>query len=168
LPARLPPAHFLFSLVRMQIQLHDTPGNWRDMTADQDAVSTLLAHRRRPDHAAAFLLRPGRNHAVAARVRDRLPQVLVLIFENQHQRVLLRHVFSEQFHPCLQVLVGKSRNRFLQICVRSFQSFLKFPGSVMGAGCAPVFGVPERACANGIIRATASASAPYLVRIFVM
>src|SRR5438309_8352220 len=34
----------------------------------------------------ALLLRPGRNHAVAARVRDRLPQMLVLIFENQHQR----------------------------------------------------------------------------------
>src|SRR5580704_8475881 len=46
----------------------------------------------------ALLLRPGRNHAVAARVRDRLPQMLVLIFEKQHQRALLCHVSSEQFH----------------------------------------------------------------------
>jgi len=32
-------------------------------------------------------IRPRANHAVAARVRDRLPQARVLIFENQHQRV---------------------------------------------------------------------------------
>ena len=71
-----------------------------------------------------MLLRPGGNHTVGARVRDRLPEMLVLIFENQHQRVLLGHVFSEQFHGRLQVVVGKSRNRFLQIGVRSFQSVL--------------------------------------------
>src|SRR5579859_7057034 len=76
--------------------------------------------------AGPLLLRPRRNHAVAPRVRDRLPQMLVLIFENVHQRVLLRPVSSEQFHRRLQVFVGKSRNRFLQIDVRSFQSFLQF------------------------------------------
>ena len=37
-----------------------------------------------------LLLRPGRDHAVAARVRDRLPQMLVLISEKQHHRALLR------------------------------------------------------------------------------
>src|SRR6202020_3547267 len=51
-------------------------------------------NRARP--RAALLLRPGRNHAVGARVRDRLSQMLVLIFENQHQRVLLRHVCLEE------------------------------------------------------------------------
>jgi hypothetical protein len=91
----------------------------------------------------ALLLRPGRNRAVAARVRDRLPQMLVLIFENQHQRALLRHVSSEQFHRRLQVVVGKSRNRFLQIDVRRLQSFLQFLRIGDGRGCAPVFGVPE-------------------------
>jgi len=35
------------------------------------------------------LLGPGRNLAVAARAGDRLPQMLVLVFENQHQRALL-------------------------------------------------------------------------------
>ena len=75
--------------------------------------SALDSKKARDDSRAALLLRPGRNHAVGARVRDRLPQMLVLIFENQHQRVLLRHVFSEQFHVCLQVVVGKSRDRFL-------------------------------------------------------
>jgi hypothetical protein len=40
------------------------------------------------------------------RVGDRLPQVLVLIIENQHQCALLRHVSSEQFHRRLQVVVG--------------------------------------------------------------
>src|SRR5262249_59059130 len=78
-----------------------------------------LSHRWRPDHPAALLLRPGRNYSVAARVRDRLPQMLMLILENQHQRVQLRHVSSEQFHRRPQVVVGKSRNRFLQIDVRS-------------------------------------------------
>src|ERR1700678_2052652 len=68
-------------------------------------------NRARP--RATLLLRPGRSHAVGARVRDRLPQMLVLIFENQHHRVLLGHVFSEQFHLCLQVVVGESRNCFL-------------------------------------------------------
>src|SRR5579859_1232088 len=57
--------------------------------------------------AGPLLLRPRRNHAV-------------------DQRVLLRPVSSEQFHRRLQVFVGKSRNRFLQIDVRSFQSFLQF------------------------------------------
>src|SRR5216684_1889167 len=52
--------------------------------------------------------------------------MLVLIFENQQQRALLRHVSSEQFHRRLQVVVGKSRNRFLQIDVRSLQGFLHF------------------------------------------
>ena len=33
-------------------------------------------------------------------------QVLVLIIKNQHQRALLRHVSSEQFHRRLQVVVG--------------------------------------------------------------
>src|SRR5580704_14593351 len=92
---------------------------------------------RRPDHPAALLLRPGRNHAVAARVRDRLPQMLVLIFEKQHQRALLRHVSSEQFHRRLQVVVGKSRNRFLQIDVRSLQSFLQFLRIGDGRGLCP-------------------------------
>src|ERR1041385_9266893 len=77
-------------------------------------------------HRAALLLRPGRNHAVGARVRDRLPQMLVLIFEDVHQRVLLRPVSSEQFHRRLQVVIGNCRNRFLQIEVRSLQSFLHF------------------------------------------
>src|SRR6185369_9671968 len=58
-----------------------------------------------------LLLRPGRNHAVTARVRDRLPQMLVLIFENVHQRVLLRPFPSEQLNRRLQVVVGKSRDR---------------------------------------------------------
>src|SRR5215472_16323418 len=75
---------------------------------------------------AALLRRPGRNHTVAARVRNRLPQMLVLISENVHQCVLLRPVSSEQFHRRLQVVVGKSCNRFLQIEVRSLQSFLHF------------------------------------------
>src|SRR5258707_13847201 len=70
---------------------------------------------------SALLLGPGRNHAVAARVRDRLLQMLVLIFENEHQRALLRHVSSEQFHLRLQVVVGESRNRFLQIDLRSLE-----------------------------------------------
>jgi hypothetical protein len=48
----------------------------------------------------------------------------VLIFEKQQQRALLRHVSSEQFHRRLQVVVGKSRNRFLQIDVRRLQGFL--------------------------------------------
>src|ERR1700683_2099390 len=45
-------------------------------------------NRARP--RAALLLRPGRNHAVAARVRDRLPQMLVLVLEDQVRRVPLR------------------------------------------------------------------------------
>ena len=63
--------------------------------------------------------------------------MLVLIFENQHQRVLLRHVFSEDSHPRLQVRVGKPRNRFLQIGVRSFQSFLQFLRIGDGRGLCP-------------------------------
>src|SRR5215831_6037845 len=86
---------------------------------------------------AALLLGPGRNHAVAARVRNRLPQMLVLIFENVHQRVLLRPVSSEQFHRRLQVVVGKSGNRFLQIEVRSLQSFLHFLRIRDGRGRCP-------------------------------
>ena len=71
----------------------------------------FLKYEYRPVVASGFgrgalLLGPGRNHAVTARVRDRLPQMLVLIFENQHQRALLRHVSSEQFHRRLQVVVG--------------------------------------------------------------
>src|SRR5580704_8018720 len=89
-------------------------------------------NRARP--RAALLLRPGRNHAVGARVGDRLPQMLVLIFENQKERALLRHVSSEQFHRRLQVVVGKSRNRFLQIDVRSLQSFLHFLRIADGRG----------------------------------
>src|SRR5439155_3035026 len=69
---------------------------------------SLCRSQRHLNLPLVSLLRPGRNHAVAARVRDRLPQMLVLIFENQHQRALLRHVSSEQFHRRLQVVVGKS------------------------------------------------------------
>src|SRR6266851_8670468 len=102
-----------------------------------------ILHTCQCSRRSALLLRPGRNHAVAARVRDRLPQMLVLIFDNQHQRALLRHVSSEQFHRRLQVVVGKSRNRFLQTDVRAFKASCIFSGSVMGAAFAPVFGVPE-------------------------
>src|SRR5215470_11236857 len=94
-------------------------------------MKTLVSHR------AALLLRPGRNHAVAARVRDRLPQMLVLIFENVHHRILLRPVSSEQFHSRLQVVVGKSCNRFLQIDVRSPQGFLHFLRISDGRGRCP-------------------------------
>src|SRR5215468_5152107 len=86
---------------------------------------------------AALLLRPGRNHAVAARVRDRLPQMLVLIFENVLDRVRLRPVSSEQFHCGLQVAVGKCCNRFLQIEVRSLQSSLHFLRIGDGRGRCP-------------------------------
>src|SRR5690242_8053911 len=48
-----------------------------------------LSHRRRPNHPAALLLRPGRNHSVAARVCDRLPQMLVLISEDGPNRTFL-------------------------------------------------------------------------------
>ena len=64
-----------------------------------------------------YLLLPGERRTSSEFTAYRLPQMLVLIFENQHQRVLLRHVPSEQFHVCLQVVVGKSCNRFLQIGV---------------------------------------------------
>jgi len=86
----------------------------------------------------------GGTTPLLARVCDRLPQVLVLIFENQHQRALLRHVSAEQFHRRLQVVAGKSRNRFFADR-RKKPSELPaiFSGSVMGAGFAPVFGVPE-------------------------
>jgi hypothetical protein len=68
--------------------------------------------------------------------------MLVLIFEEQHQRALFRHVSSEQFHRRLQVVVGKSRNRFLQIDVRSLQGFLQLVR--IGNGRAvPVFSVLE-------------------------
>ena len=73
-----------------------------------------------------LLLRPGRDHAIGARVRDRLSQMLVLISEKQHHRALLRQVMSEQFRRRLQVAFRESRNRFLQSGVRSFQSFLQF------------------------------------------
>src|SRR5215467_2935301 len=63
--------------------------------------------------------------------------MFVLIFENVHQRVLLRPVSSEQFHRRLQVVVGKSRNRFLQIEVRSLQSFLHFLRIGDGRGRCP-------------------------------
>src|SRR5580704_5914634 len=100
----------------------------------------------------ALLLRPGRNHAVAARVRDRLPQMLVLIFEKQHQRALLRHVSSEQFHRRLQVVVGKSRNRFLQIDVRSLQSFLQFLRIGDGRGpCPRIRSVREHADEHAVL-----------------
>src|SRR5215831_14230465 len=64
-----------------------------------------------------LLLGPRWSHAVAARVRDRLPQMLVLVFENVHHRVLLRPVPSEQLHRGLQVMVGESCHRLLQIDV---------------------------------------------------
>src|SRR5215471_19318201 len=102
-------------------------------------MSSILLPRRREMSVPppALLLRPGRNHAVAARVRDRLPQMLVLIFENVHHRVLLRPVSSEQFHSRLQVVVGKSCNRFLQIDVRGLQGFLHFLRISDGRGRCP-------------------------------
>src|SRR4029077_14471051 len=104
-----------FSFYSSGILLSDLDWGW---IADY-RFRALRTLRRR----GALLLRPGRNHAVAARVRDRLPQMLVLIFEDVHQRVLLRPVSSEQFHRRLQVVIGNCRNRFLQIEVRSLQSF---------------------------------------------
>src|SRR5580693_4254396 len=101
---------------------------------------------------AALLLRPGRNHAVAARVRDRLPQMLVLIFEKVHQRALLRHVSSEQFHRRLEVVVGKFRNRFLQIDVRSLQSLLQFLRIGDGRGpCSRIRSAGENAGENAVL-----------------
>ncbi len=97
-----------------------------------------ILHTCQCSRRSALLLGPGRNHAVAARVRDRLPQMLVLIFENVHQRVLLRPVSSEQFHRRLQVVVGKCRNRFLQIDVRSLQGFLHFLRIGDGRGRCPL------------------------------
>jgi len=74
---------------------------------------------RRSSQVTGPLLGPGRHYAVGARVRDRLPQMLVLICEDVHHRALLGPVSSEQLHSRLQVGVGKSCNRFLQIDVRS-------------------------------------------------
>src|ERR1051326_4572563 len=95
---------------------------WRMISGVIEILLTAPARVHGP--RSYLLLGPGRNHAVAARVRDRLSQMLVLIYENVHQRVLLRPVSAEQFHRCLQVAVGESRNRFLQIGVRSLQGFL--------------------------------------------
>src|SRR5215471_21136540 len=53
-----------------------------------------VVHRNTLRRRAVLLLRPRRDHAIAARVCDRLPQMLVLIFENEHERALLRHISS--------------------------------------------------------------------------
>src|ERR1700683_2710648 len=59
-------------------------------SARQRTPAPWSAGPANPPQSAALVLRPGRNHPVGARVRDRLPQMLVLIFENQQQRFLLR------------------------------------------------------------------------------
>jgi len=65
------------------------------------------------------------------------PRCSCWIFENRHQRALLRHVSSEQSDRGLQVVVGKCRNRFLQIEVRSLQSFRHFLRIGDGRGRCP-------------------------------
>src|ERR1051326_2406959 len=79
--------------------------------------------------------------------------MLVLIFENQHQRGELRHVSSKQFHGRLEVVVGKSRNRLLQIDVRSPQGFLHFLGIGDGGGlCARIRCARKHAGEQAVLR----------------
>ena len=80
-------------------------------------IATSTAFTVLPADSAMLLLRPGRDHTIRARVGDSLPQMLMLIFENEHYRILFGHVTSEQFHRCLQILFGGSRNLLLQVGV---------------------------------------------------
>jgi len=86
--------------------------------AGRPRMTDSKRHRDRRTEDWTQLLGPRWNHAVGARVRDRLSQMLVLILEDVQYRVALRPVLSEQFHRRPHVVVGNCRYRFLQIGIR--------------------------------------------------